>query len=177
MPRKRVCPEFRGRFGEYPKILLEAIVRQPPVFGLLTSEAERKRRSDEEEERVRTLFVFKLRLLIKHFDLNWDRPNVLGQLALKLALAHVPGMQIVGAPKRRKGRPKRSIGIRDPFQFLSEVDAIGAEKKIRTLPAIRVWKTRNKSSENEKTLSRRYYLQRTRKREIAAILDVDRERS
>jgi hypothetical protein len=162
MPRKRVCPEFPGQFGEYPKILLEPIVRRPP-FGLC---------SDEEENRVRTAFVFKLRLLARHFRVNWDRPNMLGRLALKLAMAHVPGIQIVDAPKKRRGRPKRFIDIRDPSQLLREVDAIRTERKIGISDAIRVWKRQNKSSNTQPTLRRQYYLERDREKEFAAAFDA-----
>jgi hypothetical protein len=179
MPRKRVCPEFPGRFGEYPETLLEPIIRRPPAFGLLTSADEKKRSSDEEKNRVHTAFVFKLRLLAKHFDINWDRPNALGRLALKLAMAHVPGMQIVDAPKKGRGRPKRFIDIRDPSPFLREVDAIRAENKVQISDAIRAWKRQNKSSETEPRLRRRYYLERDREKEIAAAFRslIDQERS
>jgi hypothetical protein len=169
MPRKRVCPEFPGQFGEYPKILLEPIVRRPPVFGLRVLADEEKRLSDEEENRVRTAFVFKLRLLARHFRVNWDRPNMLGRLALKLAMAHVPGMQIVDAPKKRRGRPKR---FRDPSQFLREVDAIRAERKIGISHAIRVWKRQNQSSNTQPKLRRQYYLERDREKEFAAAFDA-----
>ena len=51
MPRKRVCPEFPGRFGEYQKDLLDPIVRQQPFFGVLdlAGEDEKKCRSEEED--------------------------------------------------------------------------------------------------------------------------------
>jgi hypothetical protein len=175
MPRKRVCPEFAGRFGEYPKTLLEPIVRRPPVFGLLTSADEKKRRSDEEENRVRTAFVFKLRLLAKHFDINWDRPNMLGQLALKLAQAHVPGMQIVNAPKRRRGAPRKHSQI----PFVSQVDAIAAKRNRGIGDAVRVWGRRNQSTDTEPILRSRYYRERRRDKELAAAVDefMDRERS
>jgi hypothetical protein len=160
MPRKRVCPEFPGRFGEYPKTLLGPVVRRPPVFGLLASEAEKKRRFEQEENRLRTAFVLKFRLLAKHFEIQWDNsPDMWGQLALELALAHVPGMQIVDAPKRGKGAPPKLFPtIFGRSRFVSEVDAIAAKRKRGIRDAVIVWKSRNKSNDDtEETLRGRYY--------------------
>jgi hypothetical protein len=87
-------------------------------------------------------------------------------------MAHVPGMQIVDAPKKRRGRPKRFIDIRDPSQFLREVDAIRAERKIGISDAIRVWKKQNKSTNTQPILRRQYYLERDREKEFAAAFDA-----
>jgi len=177
MPRKRVCPEFPDPFGEYPKDLLEPIVRRPPFFGLLgiAPEGEKKRRSDEEENRVRTAFVFKLRLLAKHFHVNWDSPNALGRLALKLALAPVPGMQIVDAPKRGKGAPRKYFRR----TFVSQVDAIAAKRKRGIRDAVKVWGKRTKSTDTEPILRSRYYRERHWGKDFAALADelMDPERS
>jgi hypothetical protein len=135
-------------------------VRRPPVFGLLASEAEKKRRFEQEENRLRTAFVLKFRLLAKHFEIQWDNsPDMWGQLALELALAHVPGMQIVDALKRGKGAPPKLFPtIFGRSRFVSEVDAIAAKRKRGIRDAVIVWKSRNKSNDDtEETLRGRYY--------------------
>jgi hypothetical protein len=154
MPRKRVCPEFSGRFGEYPKDLLEPIVRQQRYLGLLAGEDEKKRSSEEERNRISVALKFKLRLLAKHFGIKWDNDKSWRQLAMALALAHVPGMQITDAPKKRRGSPK----VHDPIFW--QVDAILVERNKGISDAIRVWKQRNKSRDTEPRLKARYYRER-----------------
>jgi hypothetical protein len=181
MPRKRVCPEFPGRFGEYPKALLEPIVRQKPLAGLLdlTTDDEKKRRYEAERDQIRDARHFKLTLLAKHFGLDWngahtkcDTEKVLCELAALLMLAHVPGMQIVDAPKRRRGAPRKAFpDIRALSTFVTEVDAIEAERKKGISDAIIVWKRRNKNDDTEPKLRARYYRQQRLMKKLAAALD------
>jgi hypothetical protein len=176
-----VYPEFPGRFGEYPKALLEPIVRQRPMSGLLDvlTDDEKERRSEEERDQIRDARDFKLTLLAKHFDLDWngahikwDRANVWCQLAALLMLAHVPGMQIVDAPKRRRGAPRKAFpDIRALSTFVTEVDAIEAERKKGISDAIIVWKRRNKNDDTEPKLRARYYRQQRLMKNLAAALD------
>jgi hypothetical protein len=160
MPRKQACPEFPGRFGEYPKELLEPIVRQQRYLGLLAGEDEKKRRSVEERNRISFALKFKLRLLAKHFAIQWDNDKSWRQLAMALAKAHVPGMQITDVPKKRRGSPKRH----DPIFW--QVDAILVERNKGVSDAIRILKIRNKSKDTEKRLKARYYRERRRIKDV-----------
>jgi hypothetical protein len=172
MPRKRVCPEFHSHFGEYPKDLLDPIVRQPPFAGLLdlAGEDEKKRRSDQERDRLRNALVSKLRLLAKHFNIKWDIANMWRELALQLALVHVPGMQIVDTPKKGRGAPRKHFrDIRDPGPLVREVNQIEAERKKGISDAVSVWKKRNKNTDSEQKLRARYYRGRRSIRNLAPL--------
>jgi hypothetical protein len=181
MPRKQVCPEFPGRFGEYPKALLEPIERQQRLAGLLdlTTDDEKKRRYEAGRDQIRAARDFKLMLLAKHFGLDWngahvkwDGANVWCQLAALLMLAHVPGMQIVDAPKRRRGAPRKAFpDIRALSTFVTEVDAIEAEREKGITDAIRMWTRRNENKDSVPKLRARYYRERYRMQNLAAALD------
>jgi hypothetical protein len=169
MPRKRVCPEFSRGFGEYPKDLLEPIVRQQRYLGLLAGEDEKKRRSEEERNRIQTALFVKLRLLAKHFHIKWDNDKSWRQLATALALAHVPGMQITDAPKKRRGRSKRHGPIFLQVEAIREERNRGVRDAMRNRgvsDAIRIWKIRNKSKDPERRLRARYYRERRRIKDV-----------
>jgi hypothetical protein len=169
MPKKRTCPEFPGRFGEYPKDLLEPIVIQPRL-GLLASVDEIQRLYEEKD---RDAVFFKFQLLAKHFGVEWGGRKMWRDLALQLASAHVPGLQFVDAPKKQPGKPKHIINPSDPSPFVREIDAIKAERKKGISDAVRVWKQRNKSSATEGALRARYKRGRQLIKDLAAVLKAE----
>jgi hypothetical protein len=165
MPRKRACPEFPGRFGEYPNDLLEPIVRQP-FFGLLASVDEIKRLYEEKD---RDAVIFKFQVLAKHFGIEWGGRKMWRDLALELAMAHVPGLQFVDAPKKKRGKPRRILNPSDPSPFVGEIDAIAAERKKGISDALRMWQRRKNSSATIEALRARYMRGRQLIRDFAAM--------
>jgi len=133
-------------------------------------EDEKKNCSDEETRRVNETLAWKFDLLAKHFGITWDNDNSWPQLAVQLAFAHVPGMQIIDTPKKQRGRPSRH----NPMFF--QVNLILIERKKGITDAIRAWKKRNNSKDSVPRLEARYYRERRMIKKLAMEMNTAMDR-
>jgi hypothetical protein len=100
----------------------------------------------------------KLGLLLKHFGISPTNEHVWAQLAFALAKEHVPGMQALDGPPRKRGRrPKSSHSNRD---LAIAVDMVNYERKRGVADAIRQLRKREPKvwgRYSENALRNRYY--------------------
>jgi hypothetical protein len=74
--------------------------------------------------------------LLDWYSIDPDEPDAGMSLAVRLALAHVPGMQVLYEPPKRRGRKRRwknGVGI----ELVREVDALRQTKKMNSEEAIK----------------------------------------
>ena len=146
--RKKRSP---NRSPKYEGTLAEPIYEPVLVLGLLRDERLAKAQA---QQRARLRVISKFPELFKWYGINPNSSQRWLQLAVQLAIAHVPGMQIQFRPvKKRPGtKPKWN---RDGPDLIQAVNAeIAAEKKQsgRKLPVIEALK-RIKKGPNQKWLS------------------------
>ena len=99
------------------------------VGGLGGSKAEAERRASAQQ-------VLKIEKLFDWFGIDPEEPDAWVRLALKLASAHVPGMQVRYAFRKRRGRKpswKDGLGI----ELVRDVDALRQTKKMNYEQAIK----------------------------------------
>jgi hypothetical protein len=155
----------RKKNPAYPGTLNEPIVRRE-YMGLLA-------KFDSDEQRIIRARMSKIELLFEHYQIPFGEPQCWEYLALRLALAHVPGFAVVNTPLRKRGRPKK-WEISAARELVQTVDAIATERKrgindaiqsaVKRLP--QKWPTKEgkrRSSEKEfAALETRYYESKAR---------------
>lgn len=146
---------------QYPGVLGQPVVIQGPPEAaefLGADHPDIKAAKDAEALRAAQELTAKLPLLLDHFGIDRNRPDHWKQLAFRLARAHVPGMQVVNAPKA--GAPQ-TWGPVELAALYIEVErltkqgatAMDACRVLMRLPE-GVW--RFPRSRDAKTLYRRY---------------------
>ena len=118
---------FPGRYtGELATPIYEPVAGV--VGGLGGSNAEADRRASEQR-------IVKMEKLFDWYSIDPDEPDAGMCLAVKLALAHVPGMQVRHELRKRRGRKpswKDGLGI----ELVRDVDALQQAKKMNYAQAI-----------------------------------------
>jgi hypothetical protein len=100
----------------------------PFVGGLGGGKAEAERRTREQQ-------ILKMEKLFDWYSIGPDEPDAGMILAIKLALAHVPGMQVLQEPPKRRGR-KRSWKDGLGIELVRDVAALQQNKKMNYEQAI-----------------------------------------
>jgi hypothetical protein len=113
-PNKSLAVRYPGPLGE-PHVKIYS----GGFLGLLGDPS-----GDLKEQDVRAL-VGKLDLLADYYQARVDGRIDWKCLAMRLAFAHVPGMQVIDAPRRGRGRPRKYDG----FDLYRTVLAIVDEKR------------------------------------------------
>ena len=118
---------FPGRYtGELATPIYEPVAGG--VGGLGGSKAEAERRAFEQR-------ILKMEKLFDWYSIDPDEPDAGMCLAVKLALAHVPGMQVRHELRKRRGR-KRSWKDGLGIELVRDVDALRQTKKMNYEQAI-----------------------------------------
>jgi hypothetical protein len=94
----------------------------PFVGGLGGGKAEAERRTREQQ-------ILKMEKLFDWYSIGPDEPDAGMSLAVKLALAHVPGMQVLQEPPKRRGR-KRSWKDGLGIELVRDVEALRQTEKM-----------------------------------------------
>jgi hypothetical protein len=89
----------------------------------------------EAERRVFEQQVLKMEKLFDWFSIDPDEPDAGMCLAVKLAFAHVPGMQVLQEPPKRRGR-KRSWKDGLGIELVRDVEALQKTRKLNHEQAI-----------------------------------------
>ena len=149
MPKKKQGPT-------YSRELNKPILRTDPLVIAL-----RKNHIGNEQERILGILIEKFGLLMAHYGIDKSAKDCWGQLALCLAFAHVPGMQVTDQAPPKKGRPPKWKGP-EGFELLREIDTINQRQKASISRAIRTLQQRdpNRWGQNKykpAELEARYY--------------------
>lgn len=78
---------------------------------------------DATKDRIFERRLAKLKLLIKHFEIDENGPNPFLILAFELARRHVKGFEVASSPPSRAGRP-RSWHASQKFELFKDVAAL-----------------------------------------------------
>src|SRR5258706_6885147 len=120
--------EGHGFHGELATPIYEPVAGAV-VGGLGGSKADAERRAFDQR-------VLKMEKLFEWYSIDPDEPDAGMWLAVELALAHVPGMQVRHEPRKLRGR-KRSWKDGLGIELVRDVDALRQTKKINYEQAIK----------------------------------------
>jgi hypothetical protein len=102
LSKKAKPKKKRVRLPEYQGDLAEPIVEPPLPFGLL-----REVLKEEAERRAIQRQAAKLEKLFEHFSIDPTSKHRWLDLAISLAVKHVPGMRVSFVAKSKGGRPRK----------------------------------------------------------------------
>src|SRR5262245_28863651 len=99
---------------------------------------------DEAEGRAQEQRLVKMEKLFDWYSIDPDEPDAGMCLAVTLALAHVPGMQVLHEPQKRRGR-KRSWEDGLGSELVRDVDALRQNETMNDKQAIETLRNDKKS--------------------------------
>jgi hypothetical protein len=143
----------RNRKRFYSGALNEPI-RIPPGMLFQPGSSERRRYISE---RIRAALL----LLSEHYGIAPNAPRW-QELALNLALDHVPAMQLADSQPSKKGRPRQSIS--SARELVQSIEGIAGDRDKGLADAIRIAKGRGIVKGSVKALENRY---RSSKKQVA----------
>ena len=99
----------------------------------------------------------KLLLLLHHYEIKPDDPACWFDLAFRLALDHVPGMQVLENSPAGTGRPRKPSDLSGLREFVRIIDEINYERKKGIPDAIRTALKRKQLKGSVGSLEARYH--------------------
>jgi hypothetical protein len=162
MARKRRAPEYTGALAQ--PIYLEDFYKFTGGLGQPIQETD--------VAAVGKRAVEKMRLLFEHYKIDPNNEQSWQELALSLALAHVPGLQVAKGPKRGR-KPTWKAGLGD--EWVRAVDDVKSRTNKRTAGAIAeltkepggMWK-----KYDPKSLAARYRESKRRQKALASLREA-----
>jgi hypothetical protein len=157
MARKRRAPNYAGALAQ--PIYLEDHYKN--VGGLGQSIWER------DIDALRTVWASKMQLLFKHYEIDPSDEQCWQKLATSLALAHVPGLQVVENRPKPGRKPTWKTGLDDEFVRAVEVKSRTGKSTMEAIDELRKeprWKHYSRQN-----LAARYRESRRRQRVLASL--------
>jgi hypothetical protein len=110
--------------GPFPRVKYTGALAEP-IYETAVSSLEKLGCSEAHDclARIKASHVAKLFLLFDWYKFDPDAKDAWVSLAFRLALDHVPGMDVVSSPKPRRGR-KKSWQDGLGFELIREVEAL-----------------------------------------------------
>jgi hypothetical protein len=160
MARKRRAPNYTGALAQ--PIYVEDYYKFTGGLGQAIQASDIAAISKERVERVRLLFG--------HYKIDPSDEQRYGKLAVRLALAHVPGLQVANRPKRGR-KPTWKTGLGD--ELVRAVEDVMSRTGKSTKEAIAELRKEPKWGKySARSLEIRYWEARRRQRALASLREA-----